>query len=297
MIMKTQKLATCLWLDNQAEEVLEFYKHVFKNVEVIGAINNTEATPGGEPGTVLCIYFVLENMEFLAMNGGPEYKINPSISYMVNCASTDEVEYLWDKLSKGGTPLMPLDKYPFSEKYGWIQDRFGVSWQLIFTETQPLQKVRPSLMFTNEVCGKAEEAMGFYTSIFENAEIGTVNRYPAGMAPDKEGTIMFADFRLENQGFAVMDSAQDHKFTFNPAISIIINCETQQEVDYFWDKLKDGGSEMACGWLTDKYGIAWQVTPTILPKLLQGADKDRAGRVMLAMMDMVKLDIAKLEEA
>ena len=92
--MNTQKLATCLWLDNQAEEVVEFYKQVFKNVEVIGAINNTEATPGGKPGTVLCIYFVLENMEFLAMNGGPEYKINPSISYMVNCASTDEVEYL-----------------------------------------------------------------------------------------------------------------------------------------------------------------------------------------------------------
>src|SRR5690606_645731 len=134
------------------------------------------------------------------------------------------------------------------------------------------------------VCGKAEEAIQYYTAIFHNTKTGTIARYPSGMAPDKEGTVMYADFMLEGQCFPAMDSAHDHQFHLNEAVSFMVHCDTQEEVDYYWDRLGAGGRELQCGWLCDKYGVAWQVVPKRLLELTQGKDKERARRVMQAMM-------------
>lgn len=294
---KKQKITYCLWFDQDAEEVVNFYTAIFTESKEKDLLYNPVDTPSGKTGTVLTANFELEGQQFMVLNGGPEFKLNPSISFMVHCKTADEVESLWNKLSDGGKVRMPLDKYPFSDKYGWIEDKYGVSWQLILPQGKAPQKVMPSLMFVNEVCGKAEEAIQYYTSVFHDAKAGTKARYPAGMAPDKEGTLMYADFMLEGQWFAAMDSAREHDFHFDEAISFMVHCDTQEEIDYYWEKLTAGGKEVQCGWLRDQYGVAWQIVPVRMLELLHGEDKERAKRAMQAMMQMVKLDIAKLEQA
>jgi predicted 3-demethylubiquinone-9 3-methyltransferase (glyoxalase superfamily) len=292
-----QKITYCLWFNKDAEEAVNFYTSVFPNARITDIVYNPVDTPSGKTGTVLTASFNLEGQEFMVLNGGPEFTLNPSISFMVHCDTAEEVEALWNKLSDGGIALMPLDKYPFSDRYGWIQDRYGVSWQLILPQQKAPQKVMPSMLFVNEVYGKAEEAIEYYTSIFYHTKTGNIARYPGGMEPDKEGTIMYADFMLEGQWFAAMDSAHNHKFHFNEAISLMVHCDTQEEIDYYWNKLTEEGKEVQCGWLRDKYGVAWQVTPTIMLQLLQGENKEKAKRAMQAMMTMVKLDINELEKA
>src|SRR5687768_9643306 len=181
----------------------------------------------------------------MAISAGPLFKFNPSISFMVNFDPSQDkeaktrIDAVWTKLLEGGKVLMPLDKYPFSERYGWVQDKYGLSWQLILTnpEGEVRPPIIPSLMFVGDVCGKAEEASEFYLSVFKNANRGAIARYPAGMEPDQEGTVMFTEFKLEDQWFAAMDSAQMHDFTFNEAISFIVLGDNQDEIDYYWNEL------------------------------------------------------------
>jgi predicted 3-demethylubiquinone-9 3-methyltransferase (glyoxalase superfamily) len=292
-----QKITYCLWFHTEAEEAVDFYASVFPNAKRTGNVNNPVDTPSGKTGTVLTSGFELDGQEFMILNGGPEFTMNPSISFMVHCDTAGEVEALWNKLSDGGKALMPLDTYPFSDKYGWIQDKYGLSWQLILPKQKAPQKVMPSLLFVNEVYGKAEEAIQYYTSVFRNAKMGNIARYPGGMEPDQEGTLMYADFVLEGQWFVAMDSALNHQFHFGEAISFIVHCDTQEEIDYYWDTFTKEGKELQCGWLRDKYGVAWQITPEVMLNLLQGEDREKARRAMEAMMTMVKLDIAALENA
>ena len=238
--MAQQKITPFLWFDNQAEEAVNFYDSIFNNSKVgnISRYDEASAQASGQPaGSVLTIEFEIAGYKFVGLNGGPAFKFTPAVSFFVNCKTEDEVQALWDKLSDGGKALMPLGKYPFSEKYGWIEDKFGLSWQLILAAGEIEQKIIPSMMFVGDVCGKAEEAIDFYTSIFDNSKVISTFPYGAGQKPDKEGTIAFADFKLEGQLFAAMDSAREHDFTFNEAISFMVNCNTQEDVDYFWDKL------------------------------------------------------------
>ena len=250
----------------------------------------------------MTIGFQIEGQEFTAINGGPIYQINPSISLFVSCDTTEEVDRLWSKLSDGGEALMALDKYPFSEKYGWIKDKFGVSWQLIYAGRK--QKIAPCLLFTGPQFNKAEEAINFYISIFKNplfstdsSDILQLEHYPAGMSD--EGAVMHAKFTINGQEFVAMDSNLDHKFNFNPAVSFVINCKTQDELDYYWDKLAESGPVEAqiCGWLVDKFGVSWQIVPAVLGELLSGNDSARSGRVMQALLQMKKLDIRTLQQA
>ncbi len=297
-----QKINPFLWFNNQAEEATNFYTSLFKNSKIKSAVRYDEAgakVSGKPEGSIMTVAFQIEDYNFTAINGGPQFKLNPSISFFVNCGTEDEVQGLWDKLAVGGKILMPLDKYPFSEKYGWLEDRFGVSWQIILTQQNTEQKIIPSLLFVGKSAGKAEEAINLYTSVFKNSKVGEIFRYGPNQEPDKEGTIAYAPFELENQKFIAMDSAQEHKFYFNEAVSFVVNCESQEEVDYYWEKLSEGGDEQAqqCGWLKDKFGISWQIIPTILPKLLQDKDSEKAKRVMNAMLQMKKIEIENLEKA
>jgi predicted 3-demethylubiquinone-9 3-methyltransferase (glyoxalase superfamily) len=175
---------------------------------------------------------------------------------------------------------MPLDTYPFSERYGWVQDKYGLSWQLILTnpagEERPL--IIPSLMFVGNVCGKAEEASNFYCSVFKHARRGAIARYPAGMEPDQEGTVMFTDFQLEGQWFAAMDSAHKHDFTFNEALSFMVHCDNQEEIDYYWGALSAVPEAEQCGWLKDKYGVSWQIVPRALDALLGSSNQEQRAR-------------------
>ncbi|MEK7615086.1 MAG: VOC family protein, partial [Patescibacteria group bacterium] len=206
---------------------------------------------------------------------------------------------VWEKLMDGGKALMPLDKYPFSERYGWVQDKYGLSWQLIFTKPEGEERPRiiPSLLFVGDVCGKAEEASDFYFSVFKDGKRGMIARYGAEQAPDKEGSAMFTDFQLFGQWFAAMDSAHKHEFNFNEAISFIVNCETQEEIDEYWEKLSAVPESEQCGWLKDKYGMSWQIVPTLMGKMMTEGTPEQIARVTQAFLPMKKFDIAKLKKA
>lgn len=303
------KISPCLWFDSNCEEAITFYTKVFPNSKITSLMRYPDDMQVGPvpnmAGKILTALFELDGLTFQALDGGPMFKINPSVSIMVNFDPSREpdaqqrLDKLWQALSEGGKVLMPLQEYPFSKHYGWVQDRFGVSWQLILTnpDGEPRPNLIPSLLFVKDVCGQAEAALKFYVSIFKNAKLGTVAHYPTGMEPDTEGSAMFAEALLDDTWIAAMDSARQHEFTFSEAVSFSIDCADQAEVDYFWEKLTAGGSASMCGWLKDKYGFSWQVVPRRVGELLEDPDRVKAGRALQAMLEMKKLDVAKLEAA
>ena len=193
---------------------------------------------------------------------------------------------------------MPLGEYPFSKRYGWVQDRYGVSWQLILSEPSgaPRPAIVPALTFVGDVSGKAEEAGDFYLSVFGDGERGQLVRYPDGMAPEKPGTVMFSDFRLADTWFAAMDSARDHDFGFNEAVSLMINCADQAEIDRYWQLLSAVPEAEQCGWLKDRFGVSWQVVPADMREMMSGS-QEQIDRVTQAFLPMKKLDLAQLRAA
>jgi predicted 3-demethylubiquinone-9 3-methyltransferase (glyoxalase superfamily) len=303
MMNLKQKIIPNLWFDRQAEEAAHFYTDTFKNSAVGNVTRASKAgyeVHGLREGTVMNIEFEIEGMRFIGINGGPIFKFNPAISFLVACATKNEVEQLWKALSQGGGPaLMDLGVYPFSERYGWTQDRYGLSWQIMFMGNRPInQKIIPTLMFVKEQWGKTEEAVNLYTSIFRGSKIGEIMRYGKGEEPDKEGTVKHAGFTLKGQDFAAMDSAHKHDFSFNEAVSLMVECRTQAEIDYYWRGLTaNGGQESVCGWLKDRFGVSWQVAPAILGKMLRDRDQEKVERVTNAFLKMTKFDISALKRA
>ncbi len=296
------RISANLWLDDKADEAASFYTSLLPDSAIRDRTLYAEAGKeihGQEPGSVMTVDFELAGFRFTALNGGPHFTPNPSVSFFIRCETPDEVERLWNTLSVGGTPLMPLDQYPFSERYGWIQDRFGFSWQLgIYPDGVGTQRIVPSMLFVRDVCGKAEEAIRFYTSVFHNSRAGEIARYGPDQAPDREGTIMYAELELEGQSFVVMDSAQDHQFSFNEAISFVVEASTQEEIDYYWNRLSADPEAEQCGWLKDKFGVSWQVFPVSeMTRMLNDGQPDRVNDVMNAMLSMKKIDLAGLRAA
>jgi predicted 3-demethylubiquinone-9 3-methyltransferase (glyoxalase superfamily) len=234
----------------------------------------------------------------MAISAGPLFRFTPAVSFLVSCSTKEEVDSLWKKLSEGGMALMPLDAYPFSERFGWMQDRFGLSWQVMYVgEHEAAQRITPTLMFVGDVCGKAEEAITFYTSVFPDSGIGGVHRYGMDESPDTEGTVKHATFRLAGQEFGAMHSAHPHGFTFNEAISFIVSCDSQEEIDHYWSSLSAVPEAEQCGWLKDRYGLSWQVAPSSMDEMLRTGTKEQIDRVTEAFLQMKKFDIAALEKA
>jgi len=153
-----------------------------------------------------------------------------------------------------------------------------------------MQKITTFLWFND----KAEEATNFYVSLFQNSKIDSISRY-GDAGPGPKGSVMIVNFQLEGQKFIALNGGPH--FSFTPAVSLFVNCESQEEVDRLWDKLSEGGRKDRCGWLQDKYGLSWQIIPVALMKLMSDPDKQKAGRVMKAMLQMDKIDVRKLEEA
>ena len=288
------KITPHLWFDNQAKEAAELYTSLFDNSEIV-SVRTIHDTPSGDCDIVS---FELAGQSFQAISAGPLFKFNPSVSFLVACTTKDEVDALWEPLIEGGSALMPLDSYPFSEHYGWVQDSYGLSWQIMYVGNEAVtQKITPMFLFVGDVCGKAEEAITFYASVFRDSKVGDIVRYGAGAEPDKEGTVTFASFTLEGYEFAAMDSAHEHNFAFNEAISLMVNCDTQEEIDYYWERLSAVPESEQCGWLKDRFGMSWQIVPSALDKFMQDADEPTLARVTQAFLAMKKFDIAELEEA
>lgn len=296
-----QRIVPHLWYDKEAAEAARFYATVFPESKVT-SVNTIHDTPSGDAGQVS---FEVWGQPFMAISGGPYFKLNPAVSFFVNFDpsrdqdAAERLDEVWDKLAEGGTALMPLGKYPFSERYGWIQDKYGVSWQLILTNPAGEERpaIIPSLLFVGDQCVKAEEAMSFYLSVFKDSRQGLLTRYPAGSAPDQEGTIMFADFMLENLWFTVMDSAHNHQFSFNEAVSFMVSCDSQEEIDYYWDKLSAVPEAEQCGWLKDAFGISWQIIPAEMNEMMKKGTPEQLARVTKAFLQMKKFELAELRKA
>ncbi len=303
-----QKIIPHLWFDKEAKEAAEFYTSLFPDSK----ITNVTVLPGTPSGDTDVVSFELWNQKFMAISAGPLFKFNPAVSFMVNfdpllfgSSATAEkdaresLDRLWNKLIDGGSVLMDLDKYPFSERFGWVQDKYGLSWQLILTDPggEPRPPIIPFVMFVGRNYGKAEEAIDFYVSVFKNSKRGAIHRYGPDQQPDKEGNVMFGDFMLENTWFAITESAHNHKFEFNESVSFIVECENQEELDAYWQKLSAVPESEQCGWLKDKYGLSWQITPADMEEMMSKGTPEQIDRVTKAFLPMKKLDIGKLKAA
>lgn len=289
-----QKIIPHLWFDKEAVEAAKFYTSSFRGSK-IKSITTLHDTPSG---AVDLVTLKLLGQEFMFISAGPLFTFTPAVSFLVGCNVLEEVEALWKNLSEGGTVLMELGEYPFSRSYGWVQDRYGVSWQVMFMADRKIkQRIIPTMMFVGDQCGNAEDAINFYTSVFNDASVGDILHYSNGEEPDKEGTIKHIDFTLEGQEFAAMDSARSHDGGFTEAISFLVNCKTQKEIDYYWEKLSVDPTAEQCGWLKDKYGFSWQISPTILNDMMQDKDAKKVARVTEAFLKMKKFVIEDLKKA
>lgn len=292
--MKTtpDKIIPHLWFDTEAIEAVTFYTSIFPNSEKTD-ISTIHDTPSGDADI---LSFKLWNQEFMAINAGPIFKFSQAVSFYVYCGSQEMIENLYSRLLEGGQTLMPLQKYPWSENYAWIQDKYGVGWQLDVSDCPSDQKILPSLLFANEKMLKVKEAVELYTSIFPNAK--SIFEAPYGPEANlPEGSLLFAQINLGNYNINMMSSTLHHDFDFNEAISLIINCDNQEEVDYYWNKFTDEGQEQPCGWVKDKFGVSWQITPKAMGELMQKANLEQKNRVIQAMLKMKKFDIQKLQDA
>lgn len=289
-----ERIVTYLWFDRQAREAAEWYVSLIPGSRV-RTVRTLHDTPSGNADVVS---FDLAGRPFMAISAGPLFRFNPAVSFHLKRPSRDDVDAVWSRLVEGGTVMMPLGSYPFNERFGWVADRYGVSWQVMLAPAAPNgSAIAPALMFTERVAGKAEDAMRFYASVFKSPPPATVSRYAAGEAPDREGTVRFATFTIGGDEFAAMDSAHPHGFTFNEAISFVVPCETQDEIDYYWARLSADPKAERCGWLKDPYGLSWQVTPTVLGRMLASDNRGKVARVTQAFLQMKKFDIAALERA
>jgi predicted 3-demethylubiquinone-9 3-methyltransferase (glyoxalase superfamily) len=301
MAQTAHRITPHLWFDREAREAAQFYCSLLPGSE----ITSVRVLPDTPSGDCDIVSFRLSAQPFAAISAGPLFRFNPSVSFFLNFDPSrmknarETLDAVWQKLSDGGQALMPLDKYPFSERYGWVQDRYGLSWQLILSDPSGEERpiIVPSLLFVQKVCGKAEEAIHSYLSVFRDSRQGIAARYPQGSEPDKAGTLMYADFMIENQWFAAMDSAQDHKFVFNEAVSFIVSCDTQEEIDYYWGRLSAVPEAEQCGWLKDAFGVSWQIVPTLMQEILRNGTTEQIARVTRAFLPMKKFNLDELRRA
>lgn len=279
-----QKITPNLWFDGNAREAVDFYTSTLPDGKVAATQYYPKSVDEGladfqkdMAGKELLIDFELGGMRFGAINAGPEFQFNQSISFMLNFdPSRDEqaqgrLDRLWQKLIEGGEALIPLDVYPFSKRYGWVKDRYGLTWQVILTNPEGDSRpfIVPSLMFAGRNTNRAEEAMNFYLSVFPGGKQGTVARYGEETGPAKAEALAYADFTLAGQWFAAMDSGVEQDLAFNEAISLSVACKDQAEIDALWGQLSSVPEAEQCGWCKDKYGVSWQIVPENMDELMQ----------------------------
>ncbi|GAA1609547.1 VOC family protein [Leucobacter chromiireducens] len=310
-----QRIVPNIWCVGTAAEAGAFYAaalpHTSFEIESrypMSGLLDFQEPFAGEPLTVAVDVW---GTRLVLINAGGEFRPNPALSLMLNfdplffadagddaaqaAAARAALERSWAALSAGGRVLMPLAEYPFSPCYGWVEDRYGVSWQLILTnpEGDPRPFVMPSLMFGGAAQNRASEAVAFYTEVLADAAPGTRVPYGQETGPATPESIMFGEFRVGGPGpdaqwFTAMDSGVPQDFTFTPGMSLEVRCPDQAEIDRLWDALSAVPEAEACGWLTDRFGVSWQIVPENIGELMEhpGAFE--------RMLTMKKLIIAEL---
>ena len=294
-----QKIIPNIWYTGNAEDAGAYYASIFDDTTSAVTARYPDEVPDWQAefaGAPLVVDVAISGYHLTLINAGGELHPNPSISFMLNfdplmfdgdeAAARTRLDALWAQLADGGTALMDIDEYPWSKRYGWIQDRYGVSWQLMLTDPDgdPRPFVIPQLMFSAGVVGKSREAATFYTELFDDAALGMIaeSPEPSGNAP--EGSIMFGEFCIGPQWFSMMDDGGGGDNPFTPAVSLEVQCKDQAEIDRYWDALSAVAEAEQCGWLADKWGVSWQIVPANMGELMQ---RPNAYEHMLAMKKIV----------
>jgi predicted 3-demethylubiquinone-9 3-methyltransferase (glyoxalase superfamily) len=293
-----QKIVPCLWYDGDAEAAMRRYAGLIPGSQV-GTVTHYPATGkelhGRNPGSVMTVDARLGDTEVLALNGGPQFKFNPAISLFVVLEDAAAVDRLWEGLADGGKVMMPLDRYDWSERYGWVADRWGLNWQVALGRHADVGRtVTPSLLFAGAAAGQAQAAIDHYVSAL-GATVDGIHRYD-GSGKDAAGTVMHAQFRIDGQAVMAMDSAEAEG-SFNEAVSLMVNCEDQAEIDRLWSALSAVPASEACGWVKDRFGVSWQIIPRALGEMMASNDRPAKERMFAAVWSMKKLDLAAIERA
>lgn len=266
----------CFWYDSDSAGAAALYLQAFGTGHIV------ETTP-------ISTIWELYGRRLMGINGGPRYRPNGSLSLFVQRSAEEEVRGAFETLAQDGQVFMPLSPKEWSPLYGWVQDRYGVNWQIAQGRVDAADfTLMPALTFFGAQAGRAKEAMELYTSIFSSS---TVDELHTG----EDGRIMFAAAHLGGQTVAFMDGPDSQDIPFSEGASLSVACETQVEIDYFWDRLVEGGRESRCGWLVDRFGVSWQIVPAVLGALM--SNPERAQRVVAAFLPMNKLDLETLLNA
>lgn len=293
-----QKIIPNLWFDHTAAEAATFYASVFPNARVTDTqLYPDEGLPDFQAefaGKEITVSFEIDGYSFIAINAGPEFPVNPSISFLLNFDPSRDpdarahLDQLWAALAESGQVMMPLGEYAHSPHFGWVQDRYGVSWQLMLTNPggEPRPFIVPTLLFGSTAQNRAGEAAAYYVDIFPGSRVGTDMRYPEQAGPATPGSVMFTDIELFGQWFGLMDASVEQDFTFNCGVSLMIQCADQAEIDRYWDALSAVPEAEQCGWCADRFGLSWQVVPANLGDLMLTGDS------YAALMGMKKIEIA-----
>ena len=248
-------LYPAIWFDSNAAEAFDFYCKIFPHSQI-------------KKSSAVVISADLYETSLIGINGGPIFKPNNSISFMVICEDKSEISKYWEMLTNEGTVLMPLQEYPWSPHYGWLNDKYSVGWQLYLGKRSDVnnQSIVPTLMFCGEQQGRCNDALQFYESLFSSFKLQGTLRYNEG---DVKGQIMHSQFTANGFTIMAMDSGVPQDFTFNEGISIVVPCIDQKEIDYYWDAITKDGEESQCGWCKDQFGVSWQIVPANLDEILQ----------------------------
>ncbi|MFD5599697.1 VOC family protein [Leucobacter sp. NPDC058333] len=301
--MSDQKIVPNIWCQGNAEEAGTFYARVFPDTasEVESRYPETGLLEFQKPlaGKPLTVAVHLAGFRLTLVNAGTEFAPNPSISMFLtfgNARFGDRdgaraaLQGVWDQLADGGTVLMPLDTYPFSEYYGWVQDRFGMSWQLGLADASNADPVfvTPSLMFGGKAQNRAAAARDRYLEVFPDAKPGGSYPYGTPRGPATAESLMYSDFTLCGQNFSAMDSGVEQDFSFTCGVSLEVRCADQAEIDRLWEALSAVPEAEQCGWLEDEFGVSWQIVPENMGELME---RPNAFEHMLEMHKIVIADL------
>ncbi|PKM64028.1 MAG: hypothetical protein CVU96_04905 [Firmicutes bacterium HGW-Firmicutes-20] len=288
------KIIPHLWFDTQAIEATRFYVTLFEDsrIDEMTVIKNT---PSGDCDFV---NFTLAGHAFSAISAGPHFTLNPSISLTAVFDDPQKLHDVFEKLSEKGKELMPLQAYPFCPLYGWIEDRYGLSWQLMLLNKGDItQKIIYSFLFSKDHNGLSEKAARYYMEVFENGKMNMIEYYQPNEAKAPHAKVKYLNFELAGHQFSAMDNAFDADYDFNEGFSFMVMCNDQAEIDYYWEKLSHVEEAEQCGWCKDRFGVSWQIVPSNWDDVLFNGSEEERARVTEAFLQMKKFDIAELMRA
>ncbi|MGQ7595731.1 VOC family protein [Streptococcus suis] len=286
-----QPIIPHLWYDTEAKEAVAFYVDLFG-----GKLDWTYTITDTPSGDSDLIQFQLGDMTLAAISAGPYFKLNESMSLMVNVASKDEVTRLYQALSEGGRILMPLGEYPFSPYYVWLEDRFGLSWQLSYApDLVKSYQFDICLLFSQEQVGLAQPMLDYYKDKLPQASVGQLSYYGEGEAAVEAAKLNYAELLIAGQKMIVMDHGYGGEASFNEAFSLMVYVDSQDELNFYYDLLSAVPEAEMCGWVKDQFGISWQIVPRMLMEAYDTASQETVKAVNDAVLTMKRLDFATIQ--